>query len=399
MNSRLRGNNHTKSAFAPPSRTTGGGVAERPVHAAGFASPALTASFEARTEPSAAQVPVVPAGAPQGDFVWLLPRFPTAPFASSMIHLPRATPVALLLLAACARPPAPAPATGMAGLERQVRAIIRRHAGDTAQVSVAFRDLATGDSLLVDAHREMHAASTMKVPVMLELFRRADAGEISLGDSVTVRNQFRSIADGSAYALDLADDSDSTMYARIGQRLTIRELVGLMIARSSNLATNLLIDLADPRRIAQTMASLGAGEMHVLRGVEDGPAFRAGMNNTTSAYALMRVMEAVAGGRAASPSASREMVEILERQEFTEMIPAGVPPGTRTASKTGWITAIAHDAAIVFPPGRPPYVLVVMTHGFASRGAAAPVGREISAAVWRHVTRGRRASLSPSPGR
>lgn len=295
------------------------------------------------------------------------------------------TPITLLLLAGCARAPAAGPAPRTAGLEREVREIIRRHAGDTAEVSVAFRDLATGDSLLVDAHRSMHAASTMKVPVMLELFRRADAGEIALGDSVAVRNQFRSIADGSTYALDPADDSDSTLYRRVGQRLPIRELVALMITRSSNLATNLLIDLADPKRIAATMAEIGAGEMHVLRGVEDGPAFRAGMNNTTSAHALMRVMEAVAGGRAASPAASREMVEILGRQEFTEMIPAGVPPGTRTANKTGSITRIAHDAAIVFPPGRPPYVLVVMTHGFASAASAAPLGREISAAVWRHV--------------
>ncbi|HEX8245556.1 MAG TPA: serine hydrolase [Longimicrobium sp.] len=294
--------------------------------------------------------------------------------------------IPLLLLAACSSPPRSRPAPRTAGLEREVREIIRRHAGDTAEVSVAFRDMETGDSLLVDAHRVLHAASTMKVPVMLELFRRADAGDISLADSVEVRNRFRSIADGSTYALDPADDSDSTLYRRVGQRVPIRELITLMITRSSNLATNLLIDLADPRRIAGTMAAIGAGEMHVLRGVEDGPAFRAGMNNTTSASALMRVMEAVAGGRAASPAASREMVEILGRQEFTEMIPAGVPRGTRTANKTGSITRIAHDAAIVFPPGRAPYVLVVLTHGFSSPGSAAPVGREISAAVWRHVT-------------
>ena len=270
-------------------------------------------------------------------------------------------------------------------LEAQLRAIIRAHAGDSALVAVAFRNLATGDSLLIDAHEPLHAASTMKVPVMLELFRRADAGELSLADRVEVRNQFRSIADGSAYALDPADDSDSAMYTHIGQRVEIRELIEHMITRSSNLATNLLIDLADPRRIAATMASIGAGEMHVLRGVEDGPAFRAGMNNTTSAYALMRVMAAVADGQAASPASSGAMVDILGRQEFTSMIPAGVPRGVRTANKTGNITRIAHDAAIVFPPGRAPYVLVVLTRGFTSTEAAAPVAREISAAVWRHV--------------
>lgn len=273
----------------------------------------------------------------------------------------------------------------MAALEGEVRAIVRRHAGDSALVSVAFRDLATGDSLLVDAHEPLHAASTMKVPVMLELFRRADAGEISLDDAVEVRNEFRSIADGSRYALDPADDSDSSLYRRLGERVHVRELVEHMITRSSNLATNLLIDLADPRRIGRTMAAIGAGEMHVLRGVEDGPAFRAGMNNTTSAYALMRVMEAVAGGRAASPAASREMVDVLGRQAFTTMIPAGVPAGVRTASKTGSITRIAHDAAIVFPPGRAPYVLVVLTRGFVSTETAAPVAKEVSAAVWRHV--------------
>ena len=307
--------------------------------------------------------------------------------------LARCVSAALLLLAsACARPPVPSPSprpSGMAALETEVRGIIRRHAGDSALVEVAFRDMATGDSLLVDAHQPLHAASTMKVPVMLELFRRADAGELSLADPVVVRNEFRSIADGSTYALDAGEDSDSSMYLRLGERVPIRELIEHMITRSSNLATNLLIDLADPRRIASTMAAIGAGEMHVLRGVEDGPAFRAGMNNTTSAYALMRVMEAVAGARAASPAASREMVDVLGRQHFTQMIPAGVPRGVRTANKTGDITRIAHDAAIVFPPGRAPYVLVVLTRGFATPASAAPVAREVSAAVWRHIAGGR----------
>lgn len=309
--------------------------------------------------------------------------------------MPRLHPIAatlLLLAAACAPHAAAGPrpqSRDLSALEAEVRGIIRRHAGDSALVEVAFRDLATGDSLLVDAHQPLHAASTMKVPVMLELFRRADAGELSLDQPVEVRNQFRSIADGSSYALDAGDDSDSTLYRRLGERVPVRELVERMITRSSNLATNLLIDLADPRRIAATLASIGAGEMHVLRGVEDGPAFRAGMNNITSAYALMRVMEAVAGARAASPAASREMVDVLSRQHFRQMIPAGVPPGVRTANKTGDITRIAHDAAIVYPPGRAPYVLVVLTRGFATPSTAAPVAREVSAAVWRHVSGGR----------
>ena len=220
----------------------------------------------------------------------------------------------------------------------------------------------------------MHAASTMKVPVMLELFRRGETG-----GTLPVRNSFRSIADGSTYQLSPAVDSDTALYRRVGERVPVRELIDRMITRSSNLATNLLIERADPARIASTLEGLGAGEMRVLRGVEDTPAFQRGLNNTTTAYGLMRVMEAVAreGG---------EMVEILARQQFRDMIPAGVPPGVRVANKTGDITRIHHDAAIVYPRRRAPYVLVVLTRGFASATAAEAAGREISARVFERLS-------------
>ena len=297
----------------------------------------------------------------------------------------------LPLLAACA-PAArttvsPAPSDRVPALEAEVRRIIRAAAGDTAEVSVAFMDLQTGDSLLVDAHVRMHAASTMKVPVMMELFRRAGAGEISFDAPVPVRNAFVSIADGGTYQLSPDDDSDRELYGRIGGEVPLRQLVERMITRSSNLATNILIAQARPDRIAQTMERIGARDMHVLRGVEDNAAYQAGMNNTTTAYALMRVMRAVQDPAIVGEAAAREMQAILARQEFTEMIPAGLPPGTRVANKTGNITRIAHDAAIVYPPGRAPYVLVVLTRGFADASVAAGVGRDVSRAVWIHVTR------------
>ena len=302
--------------------------------------------------------------------------------------------VLLLALAACApaapprTSPLPVASPRLAGLGAGLRSVLDSLPGDTLEVSVAVRDLATGDSLLIDAHRPMHAASTMKVPVMLQLFRMADAGTLSLDDSVPVRNEFRSIADGSAYALSPADDSDQEIYRLVGRRLTVRELIERMITRSSNLATNTLIALADPVRIAATLGELGASETRVLRGVEDNPAFRAGMSNTTTAYGMMRVLEGIASGRAASERATGEMIAILERQEFREMIPAGLPPGVRVANKTGWITGIDHDAAIVLPAGRAPYVLVVLTRRFQDRELARRVASEISRRTYAAVAGG-----------
>ena len=302
------------------------------------------------------------------------------------------TPALALMLLAASCAPVPATtamqsAAPASSLESQVRALVRAAAGDTAEVSVAFMDLQTGDSLLVDAHVRMHAASTMKVPVMMELFRRRAAGELAFERGMVLRNAFTSIADGQTYSLSASDDGDPRLYERVGGEVTIGELMERMITRSSNLGTNTLIALAEPARIAELMERIGARDMRVLRGVEDNAAFRAGMNNSTTAYALMRVMRAVADTSVLGAGASREMQAILQRQEFTEMIPAGLPAGTRVANKTGNITRIAHDAAIVYPPGRAPYVLVVLTRGFADENTAAGVGRDISAAVWRHVVR------------
>jgi beta-lactamase class A len=120
----------------------------------------------------------------------------------------------------------------------------------------------------------------------------------------------------------------------------------------------------------------------VLRGVEDQKAYDRGLSNTTTARDLAVLLAAITQGRAASDSSSAIMLNILSRQEFRAGIPAGLPPGTRVASKTGNITGVNHDAAVIFPPARPPYVLVILTRGFPSPGAAEAYMAAVSRAVW-----------------
>ena len=255
-------------------------------------------------------------------------------------------------------------------------------------VGLYFRDLTTGDSLLVGAGIRFHAASTMKVPVMIELFRDRDAGRLSLDDSISVTNAFQSIVDSSTYELDKADDSDSSLYARVGGRASIRELVELMETVSSNLATNLLIAKVGASRANATAHRLGADSIVVLRGVEDGKAYRAGRNNTTTARDLGVLMVAIAQSRAASPAACREMLAILGRQHFKEGIPAGLPADARVYHKTGWIGKVVyHDAAIVELSGGRRYVLVVLTGGIEKDEDAYKVVRDVSQMVYAAITR------------
>ena len=252
-----------------------------------------------------------------------------------------------------------------------------------ATVGVAFRDLETGDTLSVNATHRFHAASTMKVPVMIELFRRADAGALSLGQPILLVNQFASIVDGSLYALDPASDSDTALYARIGERVSVRELMERMIDRSSNLATNAVIELVGADRVTAAARELGARDIQVLRGVEDGKAYEQGLNNTTTARDLAVLMEAIETERAASASSCAAMRQVLLQQEFNTEIPAALPPGTPVAHKTGQITAVLHDAAIVYPPGRRPYVLVILSAGIPDEAVARELLRDLSGIVWR----------------
>jgi beta-lactamase class A len=224
----------------------------------------------------------------------------------------------------------------------------------------------------------------MKLPVMIELFQQAHDGKLTLDDTVIVTNQFKSLADGSPYTLSADEDSDGETYRAIGKPLALRSLCETMIAASGNLAANVLIERLGVANIKRTLASLDASGMEVLRGVEDQKAFDRGMNNTTDAAALATLLTSLGRRRAVSPAASDEMLAILKRQQHNDEIPAGLPPGTIVAHKTGWITRILHDAAIVYAPR--PYVLVVLTRGLDDRAAASRLIADISRVSWQLTT-------------
>ena len=266
----------------------------------------------------------------------------------------------LLSLIAFLAAPSFAQSLNLAAAEQQIQ---RHVAGSHADVGIAFRTLDGKTEWFYHADDSFHAASTMKVPVMIELYREVQAGKLKLSDPLTIHNEFRSIVDGSPYKLDPSDDSESDLYKAKGQTRTLTELCELMITISSNLATNLIIEKLGVENIRATVHSLNADGMHVLRGVEDNKAFDKGLNNTTTARALQILLTSIADNTAVGPDASEQMLAILERQKLNEGIPAGLPPGTKVAHKTGEITKIHHDAAIVFAPR--PFVLVILVRGLS----------------------------------
>jgi beta-lactamase class A len=241
-------------------------------------------------------------------------------------------------------------------------------AGDKL-ISIAFRDHETGAEFYLNADVPMHPASTIKVHVMMEIFRQANEGLLNLDDRATIVNSFTSIADGGMFSLAVQDDAEQTLYTRINESESIRELTRLMIVRSSNLATNILLERVGTQQVNDFIHSLGIENVMIQRGVEDKEAFRLGMNNSATARGLNQTMDLIARKKAVSEQASDSMIDILLEQEFNESIPALLPNSVKVAHKTGWNDDLYHDTAIVFPENRKPYVLSIMTKGFAEDAA------------------------------
>lgn len=261
--------------------------------------------------------------------------------------------------------------------------IQQRIASSHADVAVYFHSLDSATNWSFRPDDSFHAASTMKIPVMIELFHQAKEGTLRLSDPLVIHNEFQSIVDGAPYQLDPKDDSDTDLYNAEGQTRTLAQLCEVMITVSSNLATNLLIQKLGVDDIRATVYSLAANDMNFLRGVEDQKAFEKGLNNTTTARALGILLTAIANGQAVDAESSRQMIAILEKQHFNEGIPAGLSPGTRVAHKTGEITKIHHDAAIVYAPH--PFVLVILVRGLADEKDSSAVMADITRILY-HAT-------------
>ncbi|MCB0654159.1 MAG: serine hydrolase [Saprospiraceae bacterium] len=262
--------------------------------------------------------------------------------------------MASVIISACS--PALSP---MDQLKVDIQSIIGASPGTYA---VALQDLKDSSiQLLINEKVVFHAASTMKTPVMMELFKQSREGKLSMEEELPVKNEFISIVDGSTFSMDIGEDSDEMLYEKIGEKVKIYDLMYNMIIHSSNLATNLLIEKVDAQNVTQTLRDMGAMDIKVLRGVEDIKAYRKGLSNTTTAYDLMLIYEQLGKGTFLDKSSCQRMINILLDQEHNDLIPANLPTEVKVAHKTGFITKILHDSGIVFLPDGRQYVLVILS--------------------------------------
>ncbi|HET9777135.1 MAG TPA: serine hydrolase [Gemmatimonadaceae bacterium] len=229
-------------------------------------------------------------------------------------------------------------------------------------IAVALKDFETGLELHYHSDRWFHAASTIKVPILLGVFAAIDRGDLLPHSRVHVRNRFLSVVENIPFRVESGRDANSAVHNAIGKMMRVDELAYHMITTSSNLATNLLLAVIGPDSVNKTLAELKLEDgIDLKRGVEDELAFDKRINNMVTADGLLKILVMLAEGKAFSPALSRRMMDILHGQEFNQGIPARLPKAARVAHKTGEISTVAHDAGVVYLPKRKPYVLVVLS--------------------------------------
>jgi beta-lactamase class A len=272
--------------------------------------------------------------------------------------------------------------------EEQLRSRIEEiaRAARLEAVAVAVHDYQTGAGFELNADRWFHAASVIKVAVLLAVFKAVEEGPLRLDDPLHVRNRFRSAADGSIYRIDPDRDGDAACHRRTGRTMRIDELARAMIVRSSNLATNLLLDLVGLEYIQRVLSDARIEGVRVVRGVEDQVAHERGLNNEMTAAGARRLFRAIKEEGGWSADSRERMRDILLAQEFNAMIPARLPSGVKVAHKTGEISTHSHDAGIVHPLGRQPYVVAIFTQSAPDVDRTRAVA-EISGAIFSELTR------------
>ncbi|MGH7756257.1 MAG: serine hydrolase [Vulcanimicrobiaceae bacterium] len=239
---------------------------------------------------------------------------------------------------------------------------LRQHA--PGHIALEVEDLATGLAIGVNERTSMPAASTIKIPVMVEVFKQMELGSIGLNSRVHLEARDRDYGSG-----DICD-------ARTGTAFSVRTLLDKMIDESDNTAANMLIRLVGRTHVNRTMRDLG------LRQTELRSDIRTASNGIrytlrTSASDMVRLLARMAQNRLVDSWSSREMLAILANQQINTLLPVPLPHDVTIAHKTGSLHDTLNDVGIVEQEGEP-YVIAVMTTNLRSLWSGRDFIRHVS---------------------
>jgi beta-lactamase class A len=215
-------------------------------------------------------------------------------------------------------------------------------------MGVAILDLTSGDKFLLRADDAFPQASSIKIAVLVELYRQAQEGKLKLTDMYTVQQT------------DLVQDSDIMGGLTPGvTKITLRDLATMMVAVSDNSATNVLIDRVGMDAVNAEMDTLGLPHTRLRRKMMDLKAASEGRENVSTPQEMMKLLQAVYSGKVLNKPMTDDFFKMLSTHKDS-WIPRDLPDGLQSANKPGALEGVRNDSGVVFVPNRP-FVICVMT--------------------------------------
>lgn len=243
-----------------------------------------------------------------------------------------------------------------------------------AVVGIALKDLKSGEEILINENDLFPQASSIKVHILAEVYRQAEAGKFKLTDVKPLPSSVR--VGGSGVLNELGANSVS---------MSIRDYAVLMIVLSDNTATNLLIDLVGMEHVNKSLESLGATKTKLQRVMMDVQAAKEGRENIGTPKEVMAVLEKLYRGEVVNKTASNDMLSIL-RKPKSGLIRAGVPSAVDVANKEGEVEGMRCDVGIVYLPDSP-YIICVMTKLLLKEEDGPKIITEVSQAAYNYFER------------
>lgn len=219
-----------------------------------------------------------------------------------------------------------------------------------AKSGIVIKDLRFGWEIKHNADEVFASASLVKIPVMAAVFKAASEGEVSLQQQVVLTNGHKTSGSG------VLKEKPA------GTRLSVEELMRLMITESDNTAANIMIDLLGFDYCNDFFKKEGLGKTNLVRKMMDFASRKNGIENYTTASDMAAILEKMYFGKLINPSVSRKCLWFLKMQKIRDRIPARLPEETVVAHKTGLEYAICHDVGIVFA-AKGDFLICVLTKG------------------------------------
>jgi len=206
-----------------------------------------------------------------------------------------------------------------------------------------------GTAVMFNEDMPLVAASVIKIPVMVEAFRRFGDGTLDPDAEVEILPGMKKPSCGAL------------TYMHDGLKVTVRDLVVLMIIVSDNTATNLLIDMLGVEAVNRTMEQHGIPGICLRRKLFEPELARQGIQNTITARGVGMLLEKMAQGELLGNSADEEMLRIMSDQRLNGKLPFFLHSmGVRIAHKTGEDDETTHDVGVIY--AKRPFVVCMLSN-------------------------------------